>query len=136
MSRAALAIIGAGFGLVACVVEEPASASAEAGRAIYDSQCSQCHGSDGTGGGPIAATLSAPPPDLTALNGRGGFPWNHFLSQVDGYDRSPGEGDPMPAFGEDFDGPMIPFNTGGRRLTPTPKPLVDLALYVESLQKP
>jgi len=36
-----------------------------AGRDLFDFYCATCHGRDGKGGGPVAAALKVPPPDLT-----------------------------------------------------------------------
>ncbi len=41
------------------------NASAEAGEQVYRSNCLNCHGSKGKGDGPIAASLTPPPADLT-----------------------------------------------------------------------
>lgn len=35
------------------------------GAAVYGAQCKVCHGEQGKGDGPVAATLTPPPPDLT-----------------------------------------------------------------------
>jgi mono/diheme cytochrome c family protein len=37
------------------------------GRQMYKEYCAACHGSDGKGRGPVAASLRKPPPNLTAL---------------------------------------------------------------------
>lgn len=39
--------------------------SAEAGETVYRSNCLNCHGSKGKGDGPIAASLTPPPADLS-----------------------------------------------------------------------
>ncbi len=51
-------------------------AAVERGKKLYATNCSSCHGNDGTGSGPVAKSLSHPPADLT----------NHFH-------KAPGEGD-------------------------------------------
>ena len=42
-----------------------AKGSAEAGEKVYRSNCLNCHGSKGKGDGPIAASLTPPPADLS-----------------------------------------------------------------------
>jgi mono/diheme cytochrome c family protein len=37
------------------------------GPALYQSYCAVCHGPDARGGGPMAASLKIPPPDLTRI---------------------------------------------------------------------
>jgi len=44
----------------------------EQGRKLYATNCSSCHGDNGTGNGPVAKSLSHPPADLT----------NHFHKAV------------------------------------------------------
>jgi mono/diheme cytochrome c family protein len=73
--------------------------SVVAGRAIYQANCAACHGVDGQGGGPLAATTAITPPSLTAhLSGHsdgdlfywisnglpGGMPaWSSTISETD-----------------------------------------------------
>ena len=40
------------------------------GKDLYKAYCAQCHGLEGKGDGPIAATLKKPPADLTQLAAR------------------------------------------------------------------
>lgn len=42
------------------------------GRDVFDVYCATCHGRDGRGDGPVAASLKTPPPDLTLLARRNG----------------------------------------------------------------
>jgi mono/diheme cytochrome c family protein len=37
------------------------------GKALYEAYCAVCHASDARGGGPMAASLKATPPDLTRI---------------------------------------------------------------------
>lgn len=43
-------------------------ASVDAGSALFQAQCTSCHGEDARGDGPLAATLSRPPADLHAAH--------------------------------------------------------------------
>jgi mono/diheme cytochrome c family protein len=56
------------------------------GKAEYHSSCAPCHGSDGTGTGPVSAGLKVPPPDLTVLakKNNGVFPFNSVYEIIDG----------------------------------------------------
>lgn len=53
------------------------------GRQMYKEYCAACHGSDGKGCGPVAASLRKPPPNLTTLARRHGgtFP-QEYVSNV------------------------------------------------------
>jgi mono/diheme cytochrome c family protein len=53
------------------------------GRQMYKEYCAACHGSDGKGHGPVAASLRKPPPNLTTLARRHGgtFP-EEYVSNV------------------------------------------------------
>jgi len=57
-----------------------------AGAALYRVHCASCHGETGEGNGPVAASLSPPPADLTRLAERnaGEFPESEVLGTIDG----------------------------------------------------
>ena len=46
------------------------------GKALYAAYCSQCHGDDGRGDGPVAAAVKTPIPDLTQIAARTGGSFN------------------------------------------------------------
>ena len=46
------------------------------GKALYAAYCAQCHGENGKGGGPAAAGLRTPVPDLTLIAMRSGGRFN------------------------------------------------------------
>ncbi|MGE5198208.1 MAG: c-type cytochrome [Rhodospirillaceae bacterium] len=46
------------------------------GKDLYAAYCAQCHGESGKGGGPAAAGLRTPVPDLTLIAMRGGGKFN------------------------------------------------------------
>ena len=108
-----------------------------AGRALFNDYCAACHGAEARGNGPAAADLDSPPADLTTIAARNGgvFPRARVMSVIDGYTRADQHGGSMPEFGALLEGPMIRYDSGDGRLTPTPKPLVDLAAYLESIQQ-
>lgn len=105
------------------------------GKEIYDAQCAACHGAEGRGDGPLAQRLDRRPADLTQLPGGGAFPRAHVMGYVDGYFRDDA-GEVMPQFGPQMaEGELVPNDIGDGILTPTPKALIRVADYVESLQK-
>ena len=92
---------------VAAVAAAPASAQMTAGEIEYRQACASCHGVSGKGDGPVAAHMSKPVPDLTAIRARndGAFPFQRLLEMVDGRlaERQPGpHGTGMPVWGERF----------------------------------
>lgn len=106
------------------------------GRSLYGESCAVCHGADGTGGGPLADDLGLEPPDLTQIASRNGgtFPTTQVLSTIDGYSRGERDKPGMPEFGSLLDGDLIPVETDDGRMTPTPRRLVALTEYLESIQ--
>ena len=77
-----------------------------AGSDLYRQYCAACHGADGKGGGPLAASLVKPPADLTRLAARSGghFDEAALMSTIDGR-RSVAEHGPreMPVWGARFE---------------------------------
>ena len=64
----------------------PRTCASGRGEREYRDGCAVCHGMQGTGNGAIAALLTVPPPDLTALaaaNG-GAFPFGRVYRVIDG----------------------------------------------------
>jgi mono/diheme cytochrome c family protein len=104
------------------------------GRALYAENCAVCHGERARGDGPAAEGLQPAPTDLTLLSRRNGgvFPLIAVMNQIDGYKREAGA---MPDFGELFDGPLVPVDTGDGVFTPTPVPLYALAEHLRILQR-
>lgn len=119
---------------VGCMREDMPEAAD--GQALYAENCALCHGRSGRGDGPLAEGLKRKPSDLTriARNAGGTFPRAMVLSQIDGYIRGDLPGQNMPEFGALLDGAPVPIDTGDGVMTPTPRPLVALMLYLESLQ--
>ena len=125
----------AGLALVACVPNEMPEASD--GRALYMEYCSACHGENAKGDGPMARAMTTAPNDLTLISLRHGdsFPRAKVLSTIDGYARSDLDGPGMPEFGELLQGDLVPLDTGDGKMTPTPRKLVALLEYLESIQQ-
>ena len=127
-----LAILTAA-GVAACAATLSMPDAGE-GAAIYDANCAQCHGASGKGDGPWASRLMPRPADLTQLSKDGEFPRAHVLSVTDGYDRTGLPGQDMPEFGLLLEGDTVPLDVGDGVLTPTPRPLAALVVYLESIQ--
>lgn len=127
-----LIFIGMSAGLAACAVASMPEPSE--GRALFKENCAQCHGLPGKGDGPWAASFDPPPSDLTRLSENGAFPKARVLSVIDGYDRTGLPGQEMPEFGMLLEGETVPVDVGDGVLTPTPRPLAALLVYLESIQ--
>ncbi|MBT8457511.1 MAG: cytochrome c [Rhodobacteraceae bacterium] len=73
---------------VALLVMSSAAAFAQQsiGQQEYMNSCAQCHGVDGTGGGPMVGYLTGSMPDLTTLQSEndGVFPVTKVYSVIDG----------------------------------------------------
>ena len=82
-----------------------APTSAASGDEMYKAYCAVCHGNDGKGGGPAAAAMKVPPPDLTTLakNNGGKFPATKVYVAISGDFSFAAHGSPkMPIWGQVF----------------------------------
>lgn len=121
--------------LAACA--EPEMPVPQDGRALFMENCAVCHGADAKGDGPLARDMAKAPKDLTLIRARNGgdFPRAQVMSTIDGYTRADISGPDMPEFGALLDGDLIPFDSGDGIQTPTPRKLVALLEYIESVQE-
>jgi len=106
------------------------------GQALFHEYCSQCHGADGTGGGPMAKVLKTPPADLTSIKQRaqGTFPAARIVEVIRYGGSLPGHGaEGMPVWGKVFseEGGGGKFGAAYSR-----KAVIELKRYLESIQKP
>ncbi|WP_306155349.1 cytochrome c [Roseovarius sp. MMSF_3281] len=116
--------------LAGCVADKPSPP----GQDIYMSYCVVCHGRSAEGDGPLAADLPVPPADLTRLAARNGgvFPYSDVMAQVHGY---PGRFHVMPEFGPVLEGPKAMWRDETDAVLETPRALLELARYLETLQR-
>ncbi len=125
--------------LVACAARE--MPEAPEGAALYAENCAMCHGATGRGDGELAREIRAEggrsPSDLTmiARGNDGDFPRARVLSYIDGYTRGRLPAQDMPEFGLLLEGPTVPVDTGDGVLSPVPRPLAALMVYLESIQR-
>ncbi len=72
------------------------------GKQMYISYCASCHGVNGKGDGPVAASLKMPPADLTLLSkdNNGVFPDKHIFAVLENGTGVPSHGtSDMPVWG-------------------------------------
>ncbi len=121
--------------LVACVEAEMPQAAD--GKELFMENCAACHGENGKGAGPMAAAMTPAPKDLTLIQVQNGdkFPESKVLSTIDGYARSDQGAPGMPEFGGLLEGDLIPYDSGDGIETPTPRKLLALLAYIESIQE-
>lgn len=118
-------------GPVAC--ERPAEPT---GRALYMRHCASCHGEDGRGQGPVAASLATPPADLTGLARRrdGVFDERELVRIVDGRHLVAAHGPrEMPVWGAVFDRELADEAYGSYTTLLHAQALVE---YLRTLQRP
>ena len=81
----------------------------ELGATLYQVACTACHGSSGTGDGPMRQELRIPPSDLTQLSrqNKGVFPEEKVAAFIDGRQEAKGHGTrEMPIWGKLFEEPQ------------------------------
>jgi len=106
--------------------------AAAKGKLIYERYCAVCHGTNGTGDGPLAAELRTAPADLTRLAAKNGdvFPAGEVAKAIDGRGTTRAHGTPdMPAWGEVFK------RTGGTGTSDIESAVVRITHYLRSIQK-
>lgn len=120
--------------LAACT--EPTMPEAPEGRAFFAENCVSCHGTGGRGDGLLASGLAARPVDLTQLTSENGgtFPTARALSYVYGDPNGGHLARVMPQFGGAMADDLVPVEVDGT-LTPTPRVLAGLLVYLESIQR-
>lgn len=136
----ALALIAL-VALSACQTGQEAAGDAPPDLAAQDfaTLCAPCHGAGGKGDGALAGGLAKAPADLTGLAAANGgvFPTAAVMTQIWGYAEGQAGEDVarvMPDFGPLLQSEIVLFDAGDGIATPTPHRLVDLALYLSTLQ--
>jgi len=97
---------------------------------LYRFYCATCHGRDGKGGGPVAASLKNVPPDLTQLSRRqnGAFPRREVEMIIRGPSTPTHGTDEMPVWGPIF----LALDPSDARVNARINSLVS---YIETMQK-
>lgn len=106
------------------------------GAAFFAANCVSCHGTGGQGGGTTANGLSVLPPNLTLLSAENDdrFPAARALSYIYGDPQNSHLARVMPQFGGEMAEDLVPVDIEGV-LTPTPRELAGLLVYLESIQQ-
>ena len=106
------------------------------GQKTYERYCAACHGADASGNGPMRPVLTLAPRDLTVLarNNGGAFPLARVVRQIDGRDPMVAHGEPMPVYGDFFEGRDVVLKVGEGAQIRTSRQVVDLVAYLQSLQ--
>lgn len=108
------------------------------GRNLYMTYCSQCHGADAKGNGPMARMLSIPTPDLTSLaraNG-GVFPTGETAMKIDGRTNVLAHGGDMPLFGPALEADQhTTLRLANEQSLMATLPLAQVLLYLASVQE-
>jgi mono/diheme cytochrome c family protein len=92
---------------IALALATPAFAADDTGARLYLNHCAACHGDDGEGTGPVAASMRVTMPNLRTLAQRNGgvFPIDAVTAYVDGREVQAAHGDrQMPIWGDVFRG--------------------------------
>jgi mono/diheme cytochrome c family protein len=119
------------------VVQHKTSGAVTTGGLQFRKYCAACHGMDGTGDGPVAATLKKKPANLTLLakNNGGTFPYEHVFNVISGKEVIAGHGTrEMPIWGIIFqrsNKPGAPFHTEAQ----VKEKINTIIAYIESIQE-
>jgi cytochrome c len=99
-------VLGAALS-IAFALGAPALAADDLGVRLYFNHCAACHGDNGEGTGPVAASMRVTVPNLRTLAARNGgmFPADAVRAYVDGRNIPAAHGDrQMPIWGDVFRG--------------------------------
>jgi mono/diheme cytochrome c family protein len=97
-------VLGPALG-IALALAGPAFAADDLGARLYFNHCAACHGDEGEGTGPVAASMRVTVPNLRSLAQRSGgaFPTDAVRAYVDGRNIPGAHGDrQMPIWGDVF----------------------------------
>lgn len=130
-SRILVGLLGLSLAVGACATQDMSMPEPSEGAALFNQNCASCHGIDADLTTREVAT-AAPDLRLIARRHKGEFPRTKVLSQIDGYGRGRVSAEQMPEFGALLEGDLIPVEVDGV-FTPTPRPLVALLTYLESI---
>ena len=100
-------LIAATLALAVMLVSAARAAEEDAGARLFFNHCAACHGDQGEGGGPVAASMRVTVPNLRTLAMRNGgtFPADAVADYVDGRELMVAHGDrQMPIWGDVFKG--------------------------------
>ena len=119
--------------LSACIAQNEMPQPSEGAR-FYADNCTACHGLRADEDAVLVGGQIAPNLSQIAVRNDGVFPRAAVLSQIDGFSRGSHAGQVMPEFGAELTGPLVPVDIDGT-LTPTPRPLAALLVYLEDIQE-
>lgn len=106
------------------------------GAALYETHCSDCHGFEARGNGPLAPALILQPPSLRNLVQRhDGFPMARVVARIDGRDPLVSHGSPMPVYGPYFEGDDTALKTDSGQPVLTSRPIADLVAFLKEIQE-
>lgn len=112
--------------------QEPKLIESIQGPELFKAYCASCHGQDGKGKGPMAASLKTAPADLTriSIRNRGVFPLAHIEKVISGEDQpAGGHGSrDMPVWGPIFSKVTNDMDMGRVRIN-------NLARYLREIQE-
>lgn len=132
----ALALIVAAILLmIAAVAARSQDFSGYSGAQLYTRFCASCHGSQGFGNGPVAASFKIMVPDLARIAKRhgGSFPEEQVRKIIDGRTILPAHGSrEMPVWGFEFYGQNVDQPQPQQR---TDAIITRLTEYVRSIQR-
>lgn len=109
----------------------------DVGKQEYMTYCASCHGTAGTGDGPLASILTVRVPDLTVIarDNDGDFLFREIVEVVDGRSGIMGHGATMPVWGDRF----MPASDEGMAsendMLEVRGRILSLVYYLESIQK-
>ncbi|MBS0125461.1 c-type cytochrome [Thetidibacter halocola] len=110
------------------------------GQALFERNCSVCHGSDGAGGGPVAQLLTERPKNLKLLakENNNVFPFSDVYQSIDGRREIAAHGSKqMPIWGNLFVAEAYPstFHPGVGAEEIVQARILGLVYYLQSIQE-